>query len=185
MLLYRLALMAWVPAVLDSMVQNCRDCPRPVNELTYVESAQGFELLDLRVVPSPVTTFTMFARLLAQNDRNNAARLMVDPGKIGEAASNGWTGPQGKGAWRILYTEPNTAWPRWLMVRHQGARVHDWRVVMEPVRGRWLISRWENRDDASTPGNAPKPGAAPKSGAKPKSGATPNSGVPTPSSRKR
>ena len=169
-------LVAWVPAVLDSLVQNCPDCPRPVNELTYVQGAQGFELLDVRVVPSPVTTFTMFARLLAQDDRNNASRLLVEPGRITEAASNGWAGRQAKNAWRILYTEPNTAWPRWLMVRHQGARAaHDWRVVLEPVRGRWLISRWENRDDASTPGNAPKSsGAAPKSGTAPKS--SPKSG---------
>ena len=178
-------LVAWVPAVLDSMVQNCPDCPRPVNELTYVQGAQGFELLDVRVVPSPVTTFTMFARLLAQDDRSSASRLLVDPGRIAEAASNGWTGRQAKNAWRILYTEPNTAWPRWLMVRHHGARAtHDWRVVLEPVRGRWLISRWENRDDATTPG-APKSGTTPKSGSTPKPGSKSGGTKTTPSSGRR
>ena len=178
-------LVAWVPALLDSVVQNCPDCPRPVNELTYVEGAKGFELLDIRMVPSPVTTFTMFARLLAENDRTNASRLLVEPAKISEAVANGWTGKQAKGAWRILYSEPNTSWPRWLLVRHQGARVHDWRILMEPVRGRWLISRWENRDDASTPGNAPKSSAAPKTGSpKPASPKTSGSKTPPPSGRR-
>lgn len=154
-------LVAWVPAVFDSMVESCSDCPKPVNEMTYVQGAAGFELLDVRIVPSPITTFTLFARLLAQGDRANAARLLVEPAKLQDAVSLGWGGPQPKGAWRILYTEPNTAWPRWLMVRHQGTTTHDWRIVLEPVRGRWLISAWENRDDATTP-RAGKPGAAGK-----------------------
>lgn len=155
-------LVAWVPAVFDSMVETCPDCPKPVNEMTYVQGSKGFELLDVRIVPSPITTFTLFARMLAQGDRTNASRLLEDPAKLQEALSLGWGGPQRKGAWRILYTEPETAWPRWLMVRHQSSTAtHDWRILLEPVRGRWLISRWENRDDASTP-KAGTPGASKK-----------------------
>jgi hypothetical protein len=161
-------LVAWVPAVFDSMVQSCPDCPRPVNEMTYVQGARGFELLDVRIVPSPITTFTMFVRMLAQGERSNASRLLADPKRIQEAVSLGWAGPQPKGAWRILYTEPNTAWPRWLMVRHQGSTAtHDWRVLLEPVRGRWLISRWENRDDASTPKSSKPAGTKPPATGKP------------------
>jgi hypothetical protein len=168
-------LVAWVPAVFDSMVQGCSECPNPVNELTFVEGSQGFELLDVRIVPSPITTFTLFARLLAQNDRTNAGRLLVDPAKVDETVSLGWAGRQPKGSWSILYTEPGTAWPRWLMVRHVGARgTHDWRMVLQPVRGRWLIAAWENRDNATTPGVAKtdgtKPGAAKKSTPKPAGG---------------
>ncbi len=155
-------LVAWVPSVFDSMVLGCAECPKPVNEMTFVEGAQGFELLDVRIVPSPITTFTLFARLLAQDDRTNAGRLLVDPAKAAETASLGWTGRQPKGAWSILYTEPGTAWPRWLMVRHQGARgTHDWRMVLQPVRGRWLIAAWENRDNATTPGGTKPVGTTP------------------------
>jgi hypothetical protein len=146
-------LVAWVPATPDSLIEPCRECPRPVNELTYVEGGRGFELLDVRVVPSPITTFGIFARLLAQGERASAARLLENPAMLDQAISLGWAGRTKNGTWKILYAEPNTAWPSWLMVRHQAASgAHDWKVSMKPVRGRWLISGWENRDDASTPG---------------------------------
>jgi len=149
-------LVAWVPAEFDSAVVTCNACPRPVNELTYVESARGFQLLDVRLVPSPVTTFTLFARMLAQGDRTGAARLLKDPARIEEAVSLGWM-QKSKRPWRVLYTEPNTAWPAWLMVRHEpvAGRAHDWKISMEPVRGRWVIGSWDNRDDATTPGFLP------------------------------
>jgi hypothetical protein len=149
-------LVAWVPAAFDSTVLVCDGCPHPVNELTYVESARGFQLLDVRLVPSPVTTFTLFARLLAQGDRAGASRLLENPAKIEEAASLGWT-QKSKRPWRVLYVEPNTAWPAWLMVRHElvAGRAHDWKVTMAPVRGRWVIAGWDNRDDATTPGFLP------------------------------
>jgi hypothetical protein len=149
-------LVAYVPAEFDSMVITCEACPRPVNELTYVESARGFQLLDVRLVPSPVTTFTLFARLMAQGDRAGASRLLKDPAKIEEAVSLGWT-QKAKRPWSVLYVEPNTAWPAWLMVRHEAipGRAHDWKMSMEPVRGRWVIASWDNRDDATTPGFLP------------------------------
>jgi hypothetical protein len=158
-------LLAWVRTTPDSLIEPCADCPRPFNELTFVEGAAGFELLDVRLVPSPITTLSLFVRLLAENDRANAARLLQDPAKIDEAVSLGWTGRQPKGAWQIRLAEPNTAWPHWLMVRHRGARAHDWRFLLAPVRGRWLIAGWENRDDASTPGQpAPERGGRQGSG---------------------
>ena len=164
-------LLAWLRADPDSLIESCSDCPRPTNELTFVEGSSGFELLDVRLVPSPITTLGIFVRLLAENDRANAARLLEQPARIDEAVALGWTGPQRKGAWQVLYAEPNTAWPRWLMLRHHGARVHDWRFVLAPVRGRWVIAGWENRDNASTPGHlAPEPARPQGGGRKPSGG---------------
>lgn len=148
-------LVAWAPASHDSLfdLEGCRDCPRMFNQLTFVERPRGFALMDTRIVPAPLTTFMRFARLLADGDRDGASRLLSDPHKLDQAIAAGWASGKRNGTWRVLYTEPNTAWPQWLMVRHHGSpKVHDYKVDLEPVRGRWLIHGWELRDDATTPG---------------------------------
>ncbi|MFI5371855.1 MAG: hypothetical protein ACHQ52_09875, partial [Candidatus Eisenbacteria bacterium] len=137
----------------DSIVIPCHECPRVYEQLTFVERPQGFMLMDTRVVPAPMTTFSRFVRLMADGNRADASRLLRDPRRIDEAAALGWIGLKTPGAWRVLYAEPNTAWPQWLMVRVKGAHhTHDYKMDFDTAYGRWVIGSWELRDDATTPG---------------------------------
>ena len=147
----------------DSTVIPCRDCPRVYDQLTFVERPIGFMLMDNRPVPSPMSVFTRFARLLIDGNRADASRLLTDPRRIDEAVALGWLGLKKPGAWRILYCEGNTAWPQWLMVRIHGThRTHDYKVDFDTAGGRWAIANWELRDDATTPGYLPPDSAAVK-----------------------
>jgi hypothetical protein len=149
-------LIVYARARVDSTVIPCPQCPRVFEELTFVERPRGFELMDTRVVPSPVTTLTRFVQLMGDNDRTGASRLLKDPRRIDEAVALGWSGLKKKGAWRILYGEENTAWPQWLMVRVATAqRTHDYRVEFDTAYGRWVLGNWELMDDATTPGFMP------------------------------
>jgi hypothetical protein len=145
-------LIVWTAASADSLVRNCDRCPAVLVELTLVERPTGFTIMDTRLVPSPMTTFVRFARMLVDGDAAGAARLLKDPRKVREALANGWASRKNQEAWRVLYAEPNTAWPGWLMVRHYGAKAHDWKVDFEPYQGRWVIRGWLPRDDETTPG---------------------------------
>jgi hypothetical protein len=140
----------------DSTVIPCKDCPKAYNQLIFVERPAGFVLMDTRVVPSPVSTLTRFVQLMGEGDRAGASRLLKDPRRIDEAVALGWSGLRHAGAWKILYTEANTGWPQWLMVRVKGLqRTHDYRFSFDTVRGRWVIGDWEQHDDATTPGFLP------------------------------
>jgi hypothetical protein len=93
---------------------------------------------------------------MADGNRADASRLLKDPRRIDEAAALGWIGLKTPGAWRVLYTEPNTAWPQWLMVRVKGTHhTHDYKMDFDTAYGRWVVGSWELRDDATTPGYLP------------------------------
>jgi hypothetical protein len=149
-------LIVFARANLDSTVIPCKECPKVYDQLTFVERPGGFVLMDTRVVPSPVSTLSRFVQLLGEGDRSGASRLLKDPRRIDEAIALGWSGLKRPGSWKILYAEPYTAWPQWLMVRVRGQqRTHDYRIGFDAAYGRWVLGDWEQRDDATTPGFLP------------------------------
>ncbi|NOT34941.1 MAG: hypothetical protein HOP12_12325 [Candidatus Eisenbacteria bacterium] len=138
--------LVWTPAPLDSLVENCRDCPRLLEQRTFVERPRGFALLETRIVPSPTSTFIRFVQLLAQGDRASAARFLKDPRRIEAAVSAGWGLRRAHGSWKILATEPEAAWPLWLLARfHAPGGPRDYKFDFESDGSRWLIKGWERR----------------------------------------
>jgi hypothetical protein len=135
-------LVAWLKAKNDSLFDACLDCPSIIHEYTFTESESGFSLHDLRVLPSPYSTFTLFIRLLSEGNRTAAARLLHDPSRIAEAVADGWGSRRRAKAWVLEYGE-ETRWPRWLEFLHHGPR-GDKRFVVhfEQLDGRWIISDW-------------------------------------------
>jgi hypothetical protein len=135
-------LVAWVRAENDTLFESCRNCPAILHEFIYTESEAGFDLHDMRVLPSPYSTFTLFIRLLADGNRAAAARLLKDPQRIDEAIAAGWGSRRRARAWSLEYAE-DTRWPRWLAFLHHGPR-GDRRYIVrfEQRDGRWILSDW-------------------------------------------
>lgn len=136
----------WAPAEHDSMFDECPDCPKRINELTFVERPEGFRLLDTRLVPTPYSTFTAFVHLLIENNRAQAARLVKDPAMVTRAVAAGWAARREWRTWVVEDAEPASPWPSWLMVRFRGPHGdHRYRVDFEMNRGRWVIREWAER----------------------------------------
>jgi hypothetical protein len=135
-------LVAWVRAQNDTLFDACLDCPFIIHELTYTESRRGLRLHDMRVLPSPYATFTLFVRLLGEGNRAAAARLLRDPAKVAEAMAAGWGERRHAKAWMLEYGEEER-WPRWLAFLHHGS-LGDQRYIVhfELKEGRWIISDW-------------------------------------------
>jgi len=135
-------LVAWVRAKNDSLFEACLDCPFIIHEITYTETVRGMRLHDMRILPSPYATFSLFIRLLGEGNRAAAARLLRDPARVDEARLAGWGERRRAGAWMMEYAEEER-WPRWLAFLHHGAR-GDVRYIVhfELKEGRWIISDW-------------------------------------------
>jgi hypothetical protein len=135
-------LVAWVRAQNDTLFDACLSCPFIIHELTYTESRDGLRLHDMRVLPSPYATFTLFVRLLGEGNRAAAARLLRDPAKVAEAMAAGWGERRHAKAWMLEYGEEER-WPRWLAFLHHGS-LGDQRYIVhfELKEGRWIISEW-------------------------------------------
>jgi hypothetical protein len=135
-------LVAWARAQNDTLFDGCADCPFIVHEMTYTESSAGLRLHDMRILPSPYATFTLFVRLLGEGNRAAAARLLRDPAKVGEAVAAGWGERRRAKAWMLEYAEEER-WPRWLAFLHHGPRGDQRYIVhFELKEGRWIISDW-------------------------------------------
>jgi hypothetical protein len=123
-------LVAWVRAKNDTLFDACMSCPYIIHEITYTESERGMRLHDLRILPSPYATFSLFVRLLR------------DPAKVDEARLAGWGERRRAGAWMMEYAEEER-WPRWLAFLHHGSRGDKRYIVhFELKEGRWIISDW-------------------------------------------
>ncbi len=145
-------LLAWIPGEKDSLFEECPDCPKLVTELVFAERPEGFKLQDTRIVPTPYATFALFVRLLTENNRAQAARLLKDPALLEKAVAAGWTARRNR-IWKVESAEPGTAWPEWLMVRFRGPqRDRRYAVVFELSRGRWVIRDWTERPIAPAAG---------------------------------
>jgi hypothetical protein len=152
-------LVSWSHASFDTSFTECAGCPRLVNERTFTERTTGFELHDSRLVPSPYSTFVTFIRLLREQNRTAAGRLLDDRAGLDKAIALGWGG---KGdTWRLEHAEPNEVWPHWLALRHRGPKGSNEYIVHFTIRdGRWTIKDWApvaKGPRGATPGRAGAP----------------------------
>ena len=135
-------MIAWTEARADSTFEICSECPKLRLERMYILRKQGYELFDDRLVPAPFSTFTLFIRLLQQQNRTAAQRLLSDPPKVADAIAAGWA-KHGRGAWKMEYAEAGESWPRWLAFRFDGPKGPVRYIVhFEYLEGRWLIRDW-------------------------------------------
>jgi hypothetical protein len=145
-------LIAWVRGENDSLFESCLSCPSIIHEHTYTESRGGFHLHDMRILPSPYATFTLFVRLLADGNRAAAARLLVNPAGVDEAIAQGWGSRRKARAWVLEYAEEER-WPRWLAFLHHGPRGDQRYIVhFELKEGRWIIREWLKPRRPARPG---------------------------------
>jgi len=135
-------LVAWIKGENDTLFDACLDCPGIIHEEIYGEFHAGFRLQDMRILPTPYSTFTLFVRLLAEGNRTAAARLLQDPTRLDEAIADGWGLRRQAKAWKLEYTEEQR-WPSCLEFLHRGPN-GDRRYVVhfELKEGRWIIRDW-------------------------------------------
>lgn len=153
-------LVTWMKAPSDSLFTECSGCPALYDERILVERPEGFALHDSRLMPSPYASFQLFIRLLHQQNRAAAARLVAKPKMVDDAIALGWAAPGRPGLWSLEYTEASQ-WPRWLMMRFNGARDRPSYVVHFAMKeGRWIISDW-GREPAPRPAPNGAPPASP------------------------
>ncbi len=175
-------LVAWVRAENDTLFESCLSCPYIIHEHTYTEARGGMRLHDLRLLPSPYSTFTLFVRQLADGNRAAAARLLRDPSRVDEAVAAGWGLRQRAKAWKLEYAEEER-WPRWLAFLHHGPGGDQRYIVhFELKEGRWIIREWLKPRPAGTSVTPPHSGAAPQkgnpAGARPSAPAPPKARAP-------
>jgi hypothetical protein len=157
-------LVAFVKGASDSLFEECSDCPQTITELVFNERPHGFEILDSRIVPSPYSTFELFVRLLIDNNRAAAARLLKSPTRLQAALAAGWGARRAPGTWKVESAEASQAWPRWMVTRFRGPQgVRRYRVDFEFERGRWVIRDWVERQIAPPGGTPPGSGGAAES----------------------
>jgi hypothetical protein len=136
-------LMTWGAAPEDSLFEQCRGCPRLLRERLWVERDGLFDAWDERLMPTPFSTFALFVRLLRQQNRAAASRLLADPARYDAAVREGWASGTARRSWKLEYSEPDQPWPTWLAFRHQGAAGKPLYVVHFVMKdGRWLIRDW-------------------------------------------
>jgi hypothetical protein len=134
-------LIVWTAAQADTSFEECNECPKLRLERLYVLRSGGYELYDSRLVPSPYATFSLFIRLLQQQNRTAAGRLLSDPPRIADAVAAGWA-KRGRGIWTMEHSEVDE-WPRWLAFKFTGPKGSVRYIVhFEFVEGRWLIRDW-------------------------------------------
>jgi len=148
---------SWVQVPNDSMFEECSGCQGLISERTFVERAEGYDLNDTRIIPSPYATFSLFIRLLTANDRRGASRLVRDPAQVDEALAAGWGSVRAAKSWRLEGGESGR-WPRWIELRFRGPKGRQGYVVhFEQREGRWIIRDW--RIERAAASATPKTGA--------------------------
>ncbi len=137
-------MVSWSEAPSDTLFEACTGCPRRLIERIYAERKdEGFALHDSRLVPAPYSMFVLFIRMLVDNNRAAAARLLDQPAKLDEALAWGWGARRSPGTWKLEQSE-NERWPRWLQFRFRGARgVERYVVRFKQKDGRWIIESWK------------------------------------------
>lgn len=136
-------LSVWTRAEAESVFEaECGDCPHLTHESTYVLRTDGYDLYDRRLLPTPYAAFTLFIRLLQQQNRPAASRLLEKPDRVDEAVVEGWS-RRGRGVWKLEYAEPDQPWARWLAFRFAGPKGTVRYIVRFSFKdGRWLIKDW-------------------------------------------
>ena len=155
-------LVQWAIPKTDSLFTPCPDCPRLTIEKTFVERQEGFTLHDSRVLPSPYATLVTFIRLLLDNRRLEAGKLVGDPALVTQALAAGWGVSRKPDTWRVEYGEQDERWPRWLEVRFAGPQgVKRYIVHFGQHDGHWIIQQWSEPQPVQR-----KPQPPPRSGAR-------------------
>lgn len=153
-------LLAWSKADAESLFETCGGCPGLLTERMYTLAPGGYELDDSRMLPSAYSTFVLFIRLLRQQNRAAAARLLEDPAQLDRLIALGWAGGSGRGLWKVENVDPDRTWPSWFVVRFRGPKgVQRWAVHFTQKEGRWVIKDWLLEPKAGTTQLAP-PAAA-------------------------
>jgi hypothetical protein len=154
-------LLAWSKADPESLFEACRGCPSLLTERLYTLAPDGYELDDSRMLPSTYSTFVLFIRLLRQQNRAAAARLLEDPAKLDRVLALGWAEGRGRGLWRVESVETDRTWPSWLIVRFRGPKGEQhWVVHFTQKDGRWLIKDWLLEPRSGTTQKMAPPAAA-------------------------
>jgi hypothetical protein len=136
-------LMVWSRVEPESLFEACSSCPELFNERMYTLARPGYQLDDSRMLPSSYSTFVLFIRLLRQQNRVAAGRLLEDAAKLDRAIALGWAGGRGRGLWKVENAEPDRAWPTWLAVRFRAPKGEQrWIVHFTQKEGRWVIKDW-------------------------------------------
>jgi hypothetical protein len=149
-------LLVWAKAGVESLFTACESCPALLTERLYTVGPAGFELDDSRTVPTAYSTFVLFIRLLRQQNRVAAARLLEDPAKLDRALSLGWAQGRARGLWEVEYVESDRPWPRWLAVRFRAPKGEQrWIVHFTQKEGRWVIKDWISNERRGTTPRAP------------------------------
>jgi hypothetical protein len=147
-------LLAWAKAEPESLFEACNGCPGLLAERLYTLAQEGYELDDSRMLPSAYSTFVLFIRLMRQQNRVAAARLLEDPAKLDQALALGWAQGRGRGLWKLERVETDRAWPTWLAVRFRAPKGEQrWIVHFTQKEGRWVIKDWisEKRSGTTLP----------------------------------
>jgi hypothetical protein len=143
-------MLVWTEARADTSFELCPECPKLRLERMYIMRTDGYELYDSRLLPTPFATFTLFIRLLQQQNQTAARKLMSDPQHLADALAAGWA-KRGAGIWKMEYAEEGESWPRWFAFRFKGPNGPIRYIVhFEYVEGRWLIRDWVTPRAAST-----------------------------------
>jgi hypothetical protein len=149
-------LVSWTRGHTDSLFVECSDCPRLLTERVYTESADGFEMLDARLLPSPYTSFVLFVRLLRDHNTTAAARLLNDPARIKDAIALGFGEARAHAGWTVEYGESGEAWPHWLAMRLDSPHgIKRYIVHFIQRDGHWLIHDWIEPRRELPKGSAP------------------------------
>ena len=149
-------LVAWAKAEAESLFAACSGCPGMITERVYTLASPGFELDDSRMMPTAYSTFVLFIRLLRQQNRAAAARLLDDPAQLDRAVALDWARGSGRGLWEVEYVEPDRAWPRWLAVRFRAPKgTQRWIVHFTQKEGRWVIADWKSNERRAPTPRAP------------------------------
>jgi hypothetical protein len=136
-------IVAWVRLDPDSAFQPCTSCPPLISERTYAERPEGYELHDVRLLPSPFSTWTQFLRLLSQKEHAAARRLLEDPSSLEQAIAYDW-GRHTPGTWTVTAAEEGQPWARWFDMRFKGDKgAQHVRVRFTLKEGRWIIESWK------------------------------------------
>jgi len=134
----------WDEANPDSTFETCEGCPTMTSESIFVERSHGFELLDSRLLPTPISTFMLFVRMLRLGDSRAASQMLEDPAKVKDALASGWDKGRERGTWKLEAIEPGEVWPRWLRLSHktpQGLKRYTVPFVFRDER--WRIGEWK------------------------------------------
>jgi hypothetical protein len=136
-------IVSWVRANVDSSFEECPGCPHLVTERMFTLRANGFELEDSRLLPTPYSTFVLFIRMLREKNESGARRLLADPAKLENALALGWGKSASGHEWKLEYVEEDQPWPHWLAMRFNagpGKPIYIVHFVFKDAR--WIIEDW-------------------------------------------